>query len=143
MPGGHVMTPGLPRANLHPGGGAFDRPVSIFVYGAYGLVRGVLAACKAITGDYSGLSIMSLNRYLAWCVSVCDDYVRQAGPHSRGTVRVSHVTASNFCTGRSGLFASNVARAVGFCRTMEHETGREHARTWLTRRGWRSGGAEV
>ena len=33
-------------------------------YGAYRLVRHGFADCKAITGDYSGLSIMSLNNYL-------------------------------------------------------------------------------
>ena len=47
--------------------------------------------------------------------------------------------------GWSGLFDSNAARAVRFCRTMERETGWEHARGWVTRRGsgLRSGGAEV
>jgi len=47
--------------------------------------------------------------------------------------------------GWGDLFDSNAARAVKFCRTMEPETGREHARAWATRRGngLRSGGAEV
>jgi hypothetical protein len=104
-------------------------------YGAYRLVRRGFASCRAITGDYSGLSIMSLNRYLACCVSVCNELRSASGSSQSRTARVSHVTTSNFCEGWSGLFASNAARAVRFCRTMEHETGRERTCTWLARRG--------
>jgi hypothetical protein len=88
----------------------------------------------------------AMNRRLDCCVSVCDELLSASGSSRWRTVCVSSVTRSNSSMDWRVLFGPNAARASGFCRTMEHKTGREHALTWLTRREraeewW--GGAEV